>query len=937
LPDRSCDILPRDAAGDQADIDDSGQPGFGYGRAPVGCLDADTVLALIDGELPTERSSEIEAHLDGCALCRRLVSESAALPDEPPQPPAMPARLGPYEIRGAIGRGGMGEVYRAHDPRLGRQVAIKVIRPHGRRVRSEDLDWFEREARAAAAISHASVVAVFDVGRHEGVPYVVTELLEGEPLRARIQRGPIAVRHAVAWAAEIARGLAAAHERGIVHRDIKPDNVFITRDGHAKLLDFGVAAMLHAGDGEIEPAGLVVGTLGYMAPEQVRGEAVDHRADLFALGAVLFEMLVGRPAFHRAAGTTRSIEIADASLHDDPFERVAVPPAIAAPIVQVVRRCLEKSPELRFQSARDLAFALELAGGTPRATPVQPGRPRSAVIAAVALVAAALAGGAAVAGWLGRRGAPPAVAVTALDAGSREVLAAREGPGGLYVSATAGDGLGIEGFGALRLLRRTPDGAFVRVPAGDGALLLAANARSLLVLREPERQVDVVYGHLAQIDRDGHDIPIGADPGIVLAADYMPDGRIAVIRHASEVFRVEAPIGHKVYEAREPLLGLRVSPGGAIAFLARNLVDFYWTTRVVTIGGDDHAAQLGEWYEITSVAWSGDDLLVTGSRRELDHGVWRFARAGRARLLWSAPHPLYVTQVGSGTLLVIEQELARHIRAGRPGWGREHDLSVSASSELVDLSLDGRWLSGRDGSDGTRTGTLFVRALDGGDPIVVGRGPGGLISRDGRQVIARTDQPPWRVVATTLAAPGEPVGTRRDVREFDVGDVITLYTAAWRSPTSLVFLARAPIGFGLYEQELDGSPPRRLGAWPGSLTQIGLFRASPDGTAIADHDPDLRPAIIDVATQKVRPLGHDVGGLVVGWSGDGSAVWLSHGSWPIVVTRNTLDGSEAPLLTIPAPEPSSFLEQLRIAGDGQTYAYSYATLRQQLYLLEGIR
>jgi hypothetical protein len=903
----------------------------------VACLDVDTVLALREGGLATGRATEIESHLDDCAACRRLVSESAALPEPSLEPPAMPEWLGPYAIRGVVGRGGMGEVYRAYDPRLDRQVAIKVIRPRGRRVRPEDLDWFEREARAAAAISHASVLAVFDVGRHGDVPYVVTELLDGESLRARIKRGPIAVRHAVAWAAEIAQGLAAAHDCGIVHRDIKPDNVFVTRDGHAKLLDFGVAAMLQAGDRELEPAGLVVGTLGYMAPEQVRGETVDHRADVFALGAVLFEMLLGRPAFHRAAGTSQSIEIADASLHDDPFERVAVPPAIAGPIVEIVRRCLEKSLELRFQSARDLAFALELVGSAdPRTSPVRPRWQRSAALAAITVVAAvALAGGAVVAAWLLRRAPLPPVAVTPLDSGSREVIAAREGPGGLYISATTGDGIGIDGFEALRLMRRTPDGALVRMPRGDGTLLTAANARSLLVLRGLGREDDMVYGRLAQLDRDGNEISIGADLGIVLGADFMPDGAIAVIRYANEVFRVEAPIGHQVYEAREPVLGLRVSPGGAIAFVARNRVDLYWRSRVVTLGSDHNPLQLGDWHEVTSVAWSGGDLLVAGSRGELDHGVWRFERGGPARMLWSSGHRVFLEQVGAGTLLVTERDLAYHIRAGHPGWGREHDLSVSASSELVDLSLDGRWLSGLDGSDGKRAKQLFVRALDGGDPILVGRGPGGPISRDGRQVISRTQQPPWRLVATVLAAPGEPVGARHEVHMLDVGDVITLYNAAWRSPTSIVFYARAPIGYGLYEQTLDG-PPRRLGPWRGSTTLSGVFRISPDATAIADRDLELRPAIIDVATQSVTPLGHDVRGLIVGWSTDGSAVWLSHGSWPIVVTRDTLDGTETPLLTIPAPEPSAFLEELRIAGDGETYAYSYATLRSQLLRLEGI-
>ena len=897
----------------------------------MGCLDADSVLALIDGGLSSERATEIEIHLDGCAGCRRLVSESAALPEAPTQPPAMPGRLGPYEIRGVVGRGGMGEVYRAYDPRLDRQVAIKVIRPHGRQVRPEDMDWFEREARAAAAISHGSVLAVFDVGRHDGVPYVVTELLDGESLRARIKRGPIAVRDALAWAAEIARGLAAAHDRGIVHRDIKPDNVFITRAGHAKLLDFGVAAMLRAGDREREPAGLVVGTLGYMAPEQVRGEPVDHRADVFALGAVLFELLIGRPAFHRAGGTTRSIEVAEASLQDDPFEGAAVPPAIVGPIVQVVRRCLEKSPDLRFQSARDLAFALELAGAPPVGTGTAPRAPRWPWIAGgLAVVLAAAAGRAA---WPARRAPPMAAVVTALPCGPREVIAAREGPGGLYVTVATGDGLLVDGLGALRVMRRTPDGALAGVPHTDGALLAAASPSSLLVLRGLERRDDVIYGRLARIDRDGHDVPIPGELGIVLAAEFMPDGAIAVIRYVGLQFRVEAPIGKLVYQARDTLLNLRISSKGAIAFLQRNPVDTYFITRVVTVGGDRNPMRSGDWSEVTSIAWQGDDLLVAGSRGEQDHGVWRFDRGGREQLVWSAAHAVHLQDItAGGALLVTERQIARYLRARRPGWGRERDLSPSAGSLLVDMTSDGTWVSGVEGADHMRTKHMFVRALDGGEPIALGRGVGGVLSPDARQVLSRSLEPPWRIVVTTLAAPGQPVGSRRDVRELPAGDLGNPFQAAWRTSSSLVLFARDSTGWGLYEQALDG-PARRLGDWPGSILQYGVFALSPDGTTLLDLDRQDQPALIDLATLKVTTIG-DRSAAAVGWSADGRAVWLSRGPWPVRVVRHALDGGEAPQLTIDAPEPSSFLEELRVAGDGATYAYSYATLREELYRVE---
>ena len=216
------------------------------------CLDVDAVLAWLDGAMSARRAADVEVHIDGCSVCRRVLSEAAVAPgDDAAAPP--PARLGPYEVRGVVGRGGMGEVYRAYDPRLDREVAIKMIRPYDRKLlRRTDLDWFERETRAAAAISHPNVLAVFDVGHHRGVPYVVTELLAGESLRARLRRGSVPSRQAVTWARDLAHGMAAAHDRGIVHRDLKPDNVFVCSDSRVKILDFGVATFLRGPDDDFE-------------------------------------------------------------------------------------------------------------------------------------------------------------------------------------------------------------------------------------------------------------------------------------------------------------------------------------------------------------------------------------------------------------------------------------------------------------------------------------------------------------------------------------------------------------------------------------------------------------------------------------------------------------------------------------------------------------
>ncbi len=307
------------------------------------------------------------------------------------------ARLGPYEILAPIGAGGMGEVYRARDTRLGREVAVKVIAFD---VSSDPdrLHRFEKEARAVAALSHPSILSVYDVGTEAGAPYVVFELLEGESLRQRLGREALPARKAVDWAAQVARGLAAAHDRGIVHRDLKPENLFVTKDGRVKILDFGLAKLLLGEEtvGETERSatlsagtnpGTLLGSVGYMSPEQVRGQAVDARSDIFSLGAVLYEMLSGRRAFrgHTAADTLTAI------LKEAPPELGSAQHPMPPTLERIVRRCLEKAPEERFQSARDLAFDLEALSALSGPGTTSPARKsRLAQVLAGALILAAV-------------------------------------------------------------------------------------------------------------------------------------------------------------------------------------------------------------------------------------------------------------------------------------------------------------------------------------------------------------------------------------------------------------------------------------------------------------------------------------------------------------------------------------------------------------------
>src|SRR5262245_2444038 len=286
------------------------------------------------------------------------------------------SKLGPYEVVASLGAGGMGEVYRARDTKLGRDVAIKVL-PASYSDDSDRLHRFEQEACAAGALNHPNILIIHHIDTHEGAPYIVSELLEGETLRKRMSGMKMAQRRVIDYASQIAHGLAAAHEKGIVHRDLKPDNIFITKDGRTKILDFGLAKLTQP-DGvqsqteiptrrvDTNP-GVVMGTVGYMSPEQVRGLPVDHRSDIFSFGAILYEMLSGRRAFHgQSAADTMS-----AILKEDPPDLSETNKSVSPAVERLVNHCLEKDPEARFHSARDVAFALESITAGPATSDTQ--------------------------------------------------------------------------------------------------------------------------------------------------------------------------------------------------------------------------------------------------------------------------------------------------------------------------------------------------------------------------------------------------------------------------------------------------------------------------------------------------------------------------------------------------------------------------------------
>ena len=402
-------------------------------------------------------------------------------------PLASGTRLGPYEVGPQLGAGGMGEVYRARDPRLGRDVAIKVL-PASFSDDDESLRRFEQEARAASALNHPGILTIHDFGRHDGAPYVVAELLEGQNLRDRMAGSALPIRKALDYAIQLARGLAAAHEKGIVHRDLKPENVFVTVDGRVKILDFGLAKMSRPGlahgtaiDGPTlgtEP-GMILGTVGYMSPEQVRGLPADHRSDIFSFGAILYEMVTGEQAFKRSS----PVETLSAILKEEPREisqgSAKVPPDLA----RILGHCLEKDPAERFQSALDIAFDLDTlaraSGREPAVTAVARGRTSRTSWLPIALAALATLGIGFALGALRRTDVPaPSVAVHRLTdfAGLEETPAIS--PDGKSVAFTAHVGHRrqvwvrlLAGGAALQLTRDDVDHEAPRW-APDGASLV---------------------------------------------------------------------------------------------------------------------------------------------------------------------------------------------------------------------------------------------------------------------------------------------------------------------------------------------------------------------------------------------------------------------------------------------------------------------------------
>jgi hypothetical protein len=655
-------------------------------------------------------------------------------------------RVGPYEIVAAIGSGGMGEVYRARDARLGRDVAIKVL-PTSFVNDLERRARFEREAQAIAALSHPNVIAIFDTGVHDGELYLVMELLAGKTLRERLADGPLTVRKAVDAGVQIARGLGSAHGKGIVHRDLKPENIFLLDDGQVKLLDFGLARQALAGDhggetiAETDP-GTVMGTMGYMAPEQVRGQAVDARADLFAFGAVLYEMVSGRRAFQRdtAADTMTAI------LTQDPPELAGSRPDLPPALDRIIRHCLEKNPNERFQSARDVAFALDaLSGSVPSqasgavlAAVTRPRRWQTPAIAAI-VAAVSLAGGMAI--ERGRQPGPGRIEFEAKTWEPQSITNARFGPDGetLFFSATADT--------TAPSLYAIPPGAVTpQLIAGPGTQLLAVSSKGELAVMTGARRLHhrIFAGTVSRMTRDG---AARAWLEHVSELDYAPDGVSAAIVHSvNGRWQIEYPIGTPIYVAQSGYVSdLRVSPdGGRVAFMDHLLSgDNRGTVKVVDASKRVSTLTRDEYWGEEGLVWARDGrtVLFASSNSNAQFDITAVNVDGRPILRQVSAGPgsaAVMDMTADGRLLMTRGELRFTIQVLVPGDAVERNASWLDFPLTPTLSRDGRHMAFADLSQNAGS-DYAVAVRDMATDKVVRLGPGSAmgISPDGRWVAAQ--------------------------------------------------------------------------------------------------------------------------------------------------------------------------------------------------------
>ncbi len=795
-------------------------------------------------------------------------------------------KLGPYEILAPLGAGGMGEVYRAKDTRLARDVAVKVL-PEEFFEGEEKRQRFEREAKLLASLNHPNIAAIHsfeEIPVSSGAPsrhILVMELLEGETLRAALAAGKLSQRKAIEFALQISHGLAAAHEKGIVHRDLKPENLFVTRDGRLKILDFGLAKLTHPEEGRqatnlptasagTEP-GVVMGTLGYMSPEQVKGKPADARSDIFSFGAILYEMLSGKRAFHGDSAA----ETMSAILREDPPELSVTNQSISPGLDRIVRHCIEKNPEQRFHSAHDVAFALEALSGVS-ASSVPPAqafsaRPKRGLLP-VAIVAL-LAGTGVAAYFVGRR------AENASRQGGASFSQLTYRQQAIFNARFAADGRTIIYSAALQ--GNTPEIFTVRPefpeprPLGlRGVHLLSVSSRGDLALLTGARYINhnIYQGTLAQMPLEG-----GAPRDVlenVREADWSPDGAsLALIREVAGKDRLEFPTGTVLCETGGYFSDLRFSPkGDRIAFFEHPV---RWDDRglvaVVDLQGKKTVLADGFWGE-EGLAWSpgGQEVLFSAGGTLSSFKVIAVTLSGRRRTALESAGGLTIRDVRSdGRWLATRDDFFQGMPVVLPGQTAERDLSWLDLSDRPMLSADGKTIvfveySGSLGANYA----VCLRRTDGSPVVRLGEGMPTDLSPDGKWALAVVPTSPQQLVLYPTGA-GEP-------RRLDRGGIESYESARFFPDGRSALVCGHEPGHAsrCYVQEIGAGKPRAI---------------TPEGTTRGILSPDARQIVVGASGGglAVYPVGGGDGRPVPDTTPDEAAIRWSPDGGSLLVCRES--------------------------------------------------
>jgi eukaryotic-like serine/threonine-protein kinase len=845
--------------------------------------------------------------------------------------------VGHYRILEKIGAGGMGEVFRAHDERLGRDVALKLIRPASS-DNPDHLRRFEQEARAAAALNHPNILAIYDVGFEGATPYIVSELLQGRTLRQRLSEGPIALLDATDYALQIAHGLTAAHERHIVHRDLKPENLFLTEDGRVKILDFGVAKLQAPLESErsieslttVTKSGAVVGTVAYMSPEQLRGKPVDHRSDIFSFGAILYEMLAGCRAFRGETEVDTMTAVLREELSDAKLDEATIPESYR----NTLKHCLEKEPEDRFQSAKDLAFALQTVAGSSPGTEIRPFRPKTKTPVMLPWAIAALLAAATlslVIVLLRPQLPPPAYRRLTFEEGT--IYSARfAADGQAIVYSAAWNGNPVQLFS-------TVGNSLLAQPLNlTGAPLLAVSPSNELAV--------VLHGiHNGQLETENGTLALaplaGGAPREVLPdvrwADWDSQGQLAVVHYVDGHSRLEYPVGNVLYQSGGWISNIRFSPKfDKIAFMDHPAI---WDDRgrVSLVDLSGHLQVLTpDWEDEGGLAWrpDGKEIWFSAVSQGNTLNLMAVNLSGKIRTVLDLPVKITLQDIAADGRTLVSLNTSRLAMAFTTlGSKQDVDLSWHDWNAARDISPDGKFVLSEDASEAAGPGySVVLRNVDGSLPVRLGEGSSGALSPDGKWAVAISTTHDDQLTLLPIGA-GQP-------RTINVKGMDHIQNGWGR------FL---PDGKKLTVQgDQSGHAARCFIVDPATgnaepITPEGFLCGpySPDGRSFIARDPNGSPIIYSVDGGPPREIPHlNPAFDVLQWSNHSTLLYGSHrGEPPRIYQLDITTGKETLIKDIAPGVPAGvvMVGPIVVSRDGTRFAYSYNQTLSVLYLINGLK